>query len=177
MVILTTKEEAAATMILSAKRSRLPQWSRDEKKRTIPLSTYLHSYMKFISVAILTLTDSFNFPFNTETSQCDHRNRKFEARLVMERFIHSKRGRTGEMTLWRRETYTTSCYRGSQSVVTSPIFVQFKESITSMISYPHLSDISGSKEQWLSIARAFHTNVSVAHYLFVKLMKHNVNIK
>ena len=135
------------------------------------LPTYLPTtYMKFISVAILTLTDSFNSPFNPETSQCDQRNRKFEARLVMERFIHSKRGRTGEMTLWRRETYTTSCYRGSQSVVTSPIFVL---SMTSMISYPHLSDISGSKEQWLSIARAFHTSVSVTHHF----LEHNINIK
>ena len=67
---------------------------RSAQFRSLP--TYLHSYMKFISVAILTLTDSFNSPFNPETSQCDHRNRKFEARLVMERFIHSKRGRTGE---------------------------------------------------------------------------------
>ena len=144
MVILTTKEEAAATMILSAKRSMSQQWSRDEKKRTIPPSTYLHSYMKFISVAILTLTDSYNFPFNTETSQCDHRNRKFEARLVMERFIHSnKRGRNRRNYIVTLGTYTTLCYRGSRSVVTSPICVLFEES---MISYPYLSDISGSRD-------------------------------
>lgn len=117
---------------------------RSAQFRSLP--TYLHSYMKFISVAILTLTDSFNFPFNTETSQCDHRNRKFEARLVMERFIHSnKRGRNRRNYIVTLGTYTTLCYRGSRSVVTSPICVLFEESMTSMISYPYLSDISGSK--------------------------------
>ena len=46
------------------------------------------TYMKFISVAILTLTDSFNSSLlSSFPSQCDQLNRKFEARLVIERFI------------------------------------------------------------------------------------------
>lgn len=55
-----------------------------KKKRTTLLSTY----MKFNSVAIL--TDSFNSSLLYFPNQCDQLNRKyrkFEARLVIERFI------------------------------------------------------------------------------------------